>query len=76
MTLRLQEQQKLMRRDDVRVRRDNRRPETGAASAGENRHSKGKATDEDSVTDGNFYTAKDEHTIRTMLPKVVEELKK
>ena len=37
---------------------------------------KGKATDEDSVTDGNFYTAKDEHTIRTMLPKVVEELKK
>ena len=23
---------------------------------------KGKATDEDSVTDGNFYTAKDEHT--------------
>ena len=37
---------------------------------------KGKATDEDSVTDGNFYTDKDEHTIRTMLPKVVEELKK
>ena len=37
---------------------------------------KGNATDEDSVPDGNFYTAKDEHTIRTMLPKVVEELKK
>ena len=37
---------------------------------------KGKATDEDSVADGNFYTAKDEHTIRTMLPKIVEELKK
>lgn len=36
----------------------------------------GKATDEDSEIDGNFYTAKDEHTIRTMLPGVVKALKK
>lgn len=38
--------------------------------------SKGAATDEDSVVDGNFYTAKDENVIWTMLPKVLEALKK
>lgn len=37
---------------------------------------KGIATDADSEIDGNFYTAKQEHTIWTMMPKLVEELKK
>lgn len=38
--------------------------------------SKGVATDENSVVDGNFYTAKDENVIWTILPKVLEALKK
>ena len=32
--------------------------------------SKGQATDEDSVVDGNFFTAKEEHYICTMMPQV------
>ena len=38
--------------------------------------SKGQATDEDSVVDGNFFTAKEEHYICTMMPQVLEALKK
>lgn len=38
--------------------------------------SNGVATDEDSVVDGNFYTAKDENVIWTMMPQVLEALKK
>ena len=38
--------------------------------------SKGQATDEDSVVDGNFFTAKEEHYIWTMMPQVLEALKK
>ena len=37
--------------------------------------SKGQATDEDSVVDGNFFTAKEEHYICTMMPQVLEALK-
>lgn len=37
--------------------------------------SNGVATDEDSVVDGNFYTAKDENVIWTMMPQVLEALK-
>ena len=36
---------------------------------------KGIATDEKSEIDGNFFTAQDENTIWTMLPKVIEALK-
>ncbi len=35
----------------------------------------GKATDEKSEIDGNFFTAQDENTIWTMMPKVIEALK-
>lgn len=35
----------------------------------------GQATDEESVIDGNFYTAQDEGTIWTMMPKLIERLK-
>ena len=35
----------------------------------------GIATDEKSEIDGNFFTAQDENTIWTMLPKVIEALK-
>ena len=35
----------------------------------------GEATDEKSVTDGNFYTAQDENTIWTMMPRLIGELK-
>ena len=38
--------------------------------------SKGQTTDEDSVVDGNFFTAKEEHYICTMMPQVLEALKK
>ena len=38
--------------------------------------SKRQATDEDSVVDGNFFTAKEEHYICTMMPQVLEALKK
>ena len=38
--------------------------------------SKGQATDEDSVVDGNFFTAKEEHYICTMMPQVLEALDK
>ena len=37
--------------------------------------SKGQTTDEDSVVDGNFFTAKEEHYICTMMPQVLEALK-
>lgn len=37
--------------------------------------SKGQATDEDSIVDGHFYTAKEEHYIGTMMPQVLEALK-
>lgn len=33
------------------------------------------ATDEESVIDGNFFTAQTENTIRTMLPQLIEALK-
>ena len=36
----------------------------------------GTATDEKSEIDGNFYTAQDENTIWTMMPKIIEVLKK
>ena len=36
---------------------------------------KGTATDSDYEIDGNFYTAKQEHTIESMISKVVEALK-
>ena len=35
----------------------------------------GTATDEKSEIDGNFFTAQDENTIWTMLPKIIEALK-
>ncbi len=35
----------------------------------------GTATDEQSETDGNFFTAQDENSIWTMLPQVIEALK-
>lgn len=37
---------------------------------------KGQATDEHSVVDGNFFTAQDEKYIWTMLPALIETLKK
>jgi len=36
---------------------------------------KGKASDEKSVIDGNFYTAQDESAIWTMMPQVIDALK-
>ena len=36
---------------------------------------KGKATDEKSVQDGNFFTSQDENEIRTILPEILEALK-
>jgi len=36
----------------------------------------GKATDENFAIDGNLFTAKDENTIWTMMPQLIEELKK
>lgn len=36
----------------------------------------GTATDADSETDGRFFTARDEGTIWTMMPKLIETLKK
>ena len=36
----------------------------------------GKATDGESETDGNFYTAQDENHIRTMMPQLINALKK
>lgn len=36
----------------------------------------GIATDEKSEIDGNFYTAQDENTIWSMMPQLIEELKK
>ena len=38
--------------------------------------SKGMATDEKSVVDGNFYTAQSENFVWTMMPQVIEALKK
>ncbi|MCD7924510.1 MAG: DJ-1/PfpI family protein [Bacteroides sp.] len=38
--------------------------------------SKGTATDEKSVVDGNLYTAQEENFIWTMMPQVIEALKK
>lgn len=38
--------------------------------------SKGVATDEKSVADGNFYTAQTENSVWTMMPQVIELLKK
>ena len=38
--------------------------------------SKGMATDERSVVDGNFYTAQSEKFVWTMMPQVIEALKK
>ena len=35
----------------------------------------GTATDEKSVTDGNFFTAQDENTIWTMMPQIIRALK-
>lgn len=35
----------------------------------------GTATDEKSEIDGNFFTAQDENTIWTMLPRIIEALK-
>lgn len=37
--------------------------------------SKGMATDERSVVDGNFYTAQSENFVWTMMPQVIEALK-
>ena len=37
--------------------------------------SKGKANDEKSTVDGNFFTAQDENTINTMIDRVVQALK-
>ena len=37
---------------------------------------KGMATDERSVVDGNFYTAQSENFVWTMMPQVIEALKK
>lgn len=37
--------------------------------------SKGQATDEKSVVDGNFFTAQDENNIRRMLPDLIRMLK-
>ena len=36
----------------------------------------GQAVDEPSAVDGNFWTARDEGTIWTMMPRLLEELKK
>ena len=38
--------------------------------------SKGQATDEDFVVDGNFFTAKEEHFIYAMMPYILDVLKK
>ena len=38
--------------------------------------SKGVATDEKSVVDGNLFTAQDENFVWTMMPQVIEALKK
>lgn len=35
----------------------------------------GRATDEKSEADGNVYTARDEHTLETMMPQVIAALK-
>ena len=36
---------------------------------------KGTATDSDYEIDGNFYTAKQEHTIESMIPQLIKVLK-
>ena len=52
------------------------RPEKSVAKLAKPAISKGQTTDEDSVVDGNFFTAKEEHYICTMMPQVLEALKK